>query len=147
MLTILFAFVQIFGWQFRTVHNLQIIVDYLPNVDMSEPDYTDYVYTIGPGDFLPNFVVFTDHVQSESGTIPTEKYYWQPSDQRYWDVFFETYEFDADGNQSTQRIDAILCSEYVTQAEGLNPADEEMLRDEFEASDHSYQLCPDTDVY
>ena len=32
-------------------------------------------------------------------------------------------------------------------AKGLDPADEEMLRAEFAASDHSKQLCPDTDVY
>ena len=76
MLTIGFAFVQIFGWQYRTVHNLQIIVDYLPNVDMDDPDYDEYVYTINPGDFLPNYVVFTDHTQSGTSTIPTEKYYW-----------------------------------------------------------------------
>ena len=72
ILSFLFAFVQIYGWQFRTVHNLQIIIDYLPNIDSSSPDYADYVYTIGPGDFLPNFVVYTNHVQTKTSRMPTE---------------------------------------------------------------------------
>ena len=57
------------------------------------------MYQIGPGDFLPNFVVFTDHINDGTSSIPTEKYYWQPLDQRYFDVYFETYEFDADYNE------------------------------------------------
>ena len=62
-------------------------------------------------------------------------------------MYFETYEFDVSGNRTTNRIEAILCDEYVERAEGLNPIDKEMLRDEFESSDHSYQLCPDIDIY
>ena len=62
-------------------------------------------------------------------------------------MYFETYTFDAEGNQSTQRIDAILCKQYVKQAEGFNLSDEEMLIDEFDASDYSYQLYPDNDVF
>ena len=90
---------QIYGWHFRTVHILQIIIDYLPNMEMSNPDYDEYVYEIGPTDFLPNFVVFTNHIQSDKGKIPSEKFYWQPADARYFDVYFETYEFDVVGNQ------------------------------------------------
>ena len=116
-------------------------------MEMNDPAYDEYVYEIGPTDFLPNFVVFTNHIQSDKGKIPSEKFYWQPADARYFDVYFETYEFDVDGNQSTKRIEAILCDQYVKRAEGLSPIDKEFLRSEFESSDHSYQLCPDIDIY
>ena len=92
---------QIFGWIYRTCYNAQTIVDYLPNIDSDDPDYDDYVYNIGPGDFLPNFVVYTNHIQTEKSTIPSEQFYWTPSDPRFWDVYFETYEYDAEGNQQT----------------------------------------------
>ena len=79
------------------------VEDFVPRypsiLSRHDPDFADYVYKIGPGDFLPNFVVFTDHINDGTSSIPTEKYYWQPSDQKYWDVYFETYEFDADYNQ------------------------------------------------
>ena len=69
-LTFLFAFVQLFGWLFKPNYSVSTKVVYLPNDQ-------DIIYEIGPADFLPTYVVFTNHTNGSSDDF---EYFWQPTD-------------------------------------------------------------------
>ena len=47
---------------------------------------------------------------------------------------------------TTQRIEAMLCTDYIESMD-LSEADREMLREELFVKDYMYQLCPDVEKF
>ena len=40
-------------------------------------------------------------------------YTWTPSDKKYWDVYYEQYEYDGVSFKELKRIEAILCKDFI----------------------------------
>ena len=64
-------------------------------------------YIIGETDFIPSFLVRVYHSVPGDTEI---NYYWTPNNQQYFDVYYEKYDV---GKNTTERIEAILCTQYI----------------------------------
>ena len=73
--TFLFASVQLFGWTYRPTYSQSTQVLYIPNAESPQDLARGLHYSIELGDFLPTFVVYTNHTK-EDGT--SEEYWWTP---------------------------------------------------------------------
>ena len=77
------------------------------------------VYDIGPGDFLPAFVVYTNHKKSDDSDVPDYQYYWVPSDPRHFKVYYRYSDESVDPPEITD-YDAILCTKYIEMQTSLS---------------------------
>ena len=73
----LFASVQLFGWRYKPAYIQSTLDLYIPNAESPLDLSRGLHYSIELGDFLPTFVVYTNHTK-EDGT--SEEYWWTPED-------------------------------------------------------------------
>ena len=66
--TFLFAFVQLLGWKYRPTYSQSTQDLYIPNAESPLDLSRGLHYSIELGDFLPTFVVYTNHTK-EDGTF------------------------------------------------------------------------------
>ena len=104
------------------------------------------MYKIDPGDFLPTFVVETNHKQQSSTDVPDYQYYWVPSDPRHFKVYYRHSDLSVDPPVFTQ-YDAILCTDYIEKQSALTVEEKAKLEAEISYVFKSYLLCPDVDSY
>ena len=52
------------------------------------------------------------HVHHDVPGETSLDYYWTPSDQQYFDVYYEQYDYSTDADPV--RIEATLCTDYIS---------------------------------
>ena len=91
IISFLFIVMQLYGWIFQPSYNQDQTTTYLSN----SSDQAN-AYEITPGGFLPTFIVSTHHKSSDNALLDDYEYNWSPSDQKYWNVYYQTYDMLAD---------------------------------------------------
>lgn len=131
----LFIFVQLTGFVFSPSYNQTQTTVYLATGAEKSSD----PYTIYQNDFIPTFAVHMYH--DEPGTEEID-YWWLPTDQQYFNVYYEQYDYGSDADPI--KYDAILCTDYIS---SWDVADDQKQAALGEIEYPDYQLCPDTQSY
>ena len=123
-----FISVQIFGFFWEPSYNQQNTTVYFTDV------MGDNSYTMLPGDFLATYWVKTSHdfegVQYEAWNDPT-----------LFDIFYEVFDKSTD---TINRVEAILCTEYINSDQWKAVYTEGQIASALqELQETEYQLCPD----